>query len=113
MIELGKLFLPKYLDYKGEKGTITFRRPEFHSEDYFNDSECYLTIRTEGYQVYIDYYCEDEFYLSEIFELPTDYIECGNLETEKFEAIQSRALKVLINYIDDSKQEMMEYFDQL
>lgn len=101
MIDLGKVFIPLILDYSAKKGTITFRMPEYGTQKYIEDSECYLQLTFSNENVTIDYYCEDDMYLSEIFGLKE--IAEGNLKNEIFAAIQSRALQCLSKYIDQSQ----------
>lgn len=110
-MELGKLFIPTLIDYKSKSKKITLRHPEYLTDDYINDSECYLKLDFVGDIVFIDYYCEDGFTLSEIFNLDGGFAS-GDLENETFGVIQERAFKKLMKYLDksQSKQEMIEYF---
>ncbi|MGF7138542.1 hypothetical protein [Roseimarinus sediminis] len=108
---MGKLILPTVviMEYKSEK--LTLRLPEFMSRSYFDNSQCYLHFNFARSTVFVDYYCEDDFYLSDKLDL--DDFAKGDLEKESFEAIQERALKLLCQYIDDDQQEMLEHFDHL
>jgi len=54
MIYFGKLFLLIMIDYISEKGTITFRTPEFLSSDYTENSECFLQWHFLDEIVFID-----------------------------------------------------------
>src|SRR5437764_1808804 len=111
MIELGRIFLPLMLDYSSEKGTITFRSPEYGTTDYIENSECSLHLAFSNETVFIDYYCEDDIYLSEVFGLSS--IASGNLDEEDFASIQSQAMQVLFKYLDDSQNEILEHFDKI
>lgn len=111
MLDLGKLFLPLTLDYSEKRGTITFRMPEYGTENYIEDSECTLHLSFSRETVFINYYCEDDMYLSQIFELGT--IATGNLNEESFATIQSRALQCLSKYLDDSQKELLEHFEKV
>ena len=115
-LELGKIFLPLYIDYKEETGNITFRVPDYGTEGYFDNSECYLEITINCDHATIDYYCEDGNYLSDIFKdfsYEEDGLAGGDLKNETFGSIQDRVLKVLIEHLDESqsREEIMEFFN--
>jgi len=112
MIDLGKLFLPLILDYDSITEKITFRSPEYGTDDYIFFSKCMLQLDFLGEAIFIDYYCEDDIMLSDLLELD-ESIASGDLLEETFGAIQARALNVLRKHIVDSQQELFEHFDSL
>jgi hypothetical protein len=110
MLELGKLYLPTALDYKFESNKVTFRIPELFSEEYIYDLPCSLQLIFSDSFVTIDYYGENETFLSDLLGLSDQHIAEGNLKHESFGKIQERALKVLSSYIDEAQQELFELF---
>ncbi len=78
MINLGKLILPTFLILKFEKDKLTLRLPEYMTKEYYDDSECFLHFNFINTTVFIDYYCEDDFYLSVKFDI--DSFASGDLK---------------------------------
>ena len=111
MLNLGKLILPTVIVMKYKSDQLTLRLPDYLTQSYLDDSECFLHFNFSDTTVHIDYYCEDDFYLAD--KLDMDDFAIGNLEKETFEAIQERALKILCKYIADDQQEMLEHFNSL
>ena len=113
MINLGKLLIPLKIDYKEEEGTITFQIPEIGMEGYVSNIQCFLQINFSDDTVFIDYYCENDHYLSNMLSLPDMEVAYGDLEKESFKDIQIRALKVLCAHLEDSQQELIDYIGEL
>ena len=110
MLALSKLIIPTEICLK-PNGDITFRSPEFMTQEYYDYIFCSLDMRRDGHQIYIDYYCEDDTYLSE--NLSMEIIASGDLTKERFGTIQERALKELSFFLDNPVQEMSELIDEL
>jgi hypothetical protein len=113
MVDLGKIFIPLDLDYNFRNGKITFRTPEYMSEDYIMNLQCFLQLQFNQTSVFIDYHCDDDTYLSEHLEIEGGSLASGDLLQENFMVIQERALKVLNEYLEDAHQELMEHFDKI
>ena len=111
MLDLGKLYIPTILDYNPELKKVSFRKPEYLSDDYINNLECTLTINFSGANIYVEYYCEDDTYLSENLELEDGYIATGDLSTEGFENIQKRVLEKLSQFMDDPQSQILEDYN--
>ncbi len=110
MYELGKLFLPTLIDFKPESDTITFYGSEYGTTDYIYDIECYLYIKFYGDEVAIDYYCEDDEFLTD--KLCYFYIAKGNLKIVSLQTIQEEALRVMSEHIHNkNQQELIDHFD--
>jgi len=112
MIELGKVYIPTLLDFDPENKKITFKNPEIHSKEYFENIQYSLQLHISGSGIFIIYYGEDDSYLSEVLDIEESYIAYGNLNNEKFSKVQERALKVLGNYIIDSQRELLDLFNE-
>jgi hypothetical protein len=110
MINLGKLFLPTTLDYLDSTQKLTLVTPELHSDDNVENYECTLNLSFCKSRVIIDYYSEDDVFLSELLDLDEGIVS-GDLDEEDFGAIQERALKVLSQHIEDSQRELLDFFE--
>lgn len=97
MINLGNLILPTTIDYDSRANSIQLELPDYGTFDYLENSECSLQITFQGTHIFIDYYCEDDFLLSEKFDI--DQFASGDLMEESFEDIQKRALEQLKEFI--------------
>lgn len=107
MMDLGKLFLPTTLDYE-QGGNIKFRTPENLHHSYYNETEYQLNISFDNDILYIDYINGEGTYLSFLLEMEEGCIAYGCPSEEAFDVIQSRAFKVLSNYLDESQQKILE-----
>lgn len=99
MINLGDLILPTTIDYDSRDKIILLETPDYGTFDYIENSECFLQITFQGTYVFIDYYCEDDFLLSEKFDI--DQFASGDLMEETFEDIQKRALVILEGFTNN------------
>ncbi|TDX82835.1 hypothetical protein [Epilithonimonas xixisoli] len=107
MIDLGKLYIPTLLDYNPETQIICFAKPEFGSDDYIYNLECSLTFSFSGTDVFIDYYCDNDTYLSENLGCHNGCIIVGDLEIENFESIQRKALVFLSKFMNSPDSEIL------
>ena len=112
MIDLGKLYIPAQLAYSPVTKTVSFKIPETHSKGYFVKVEYSLEVKILGSDVEINYYGEDDTYLSEVLDLDEDYIVSGSLNTETFGAIQEKVLKELQEYMSDPNKEILDLFNK-
>ena len=110
MTQLDKLLIPTEIDLTLD-GLVTFRRPELLSKDYIENIVGILQLTYERTTLYIDYYCDDDSYLSDNLGLET--IASGDLTKESFGSIQERALQLMTEFMEDPEQEMIELIDEL
>lgn len=113
MFTLGQLYIPAQLVLSPVTKTISFKVPETYSKGYFVKVEYSLEIKILGSDVEINYYGEDDTYLSEVLGLDECFIGSGSLKRESFGAIQERTLKVLQEFMKHPKKELLDLFNEL
>lgn len=113
MIQLGKLILPTVLSFNTNHVRVTLRIPNYGTQDYIEQSDCFLQLTFIGTCLEVDYYSEDGITLSNLISEELTEIAVGDLRTDTFEAIQEQALKTLWPFIVDAQQELLEHFDGL
>ena len=113
MIQLGKLILPTILSVDTIQEKVTLRIPNYGTPEYFEQSDCFLQLTFIGTCLEVDYSSEDGITLSNLISEDLTELAVGDLDDETFEAIQSKALIVLSEYIEDAQQELLEHFDDL
>lgn len=109
MIELGKLFIPTLVNWNVKKKRISFDLPEYNTQSYIEDCEGNLEITFVGHTIFLDYYFDNDTRLSNFTE--DDEFINGNLNTETFGNIQTRALKKLIEFMNNPSKELLELFN--
>ncbi|WP_321285793.1 hypothetical protein [uncultured Sunxiuqinia sp.] len=113
MIDLGKFFLPTFLSINPISKRITLQISTYGTEAYENQIDCFLQITFMDTCLEIDYISEDGICLTNIISESLTELASGELKNESFQSIQENALKVLLNYIDDSQNEILNHFDEI
>lgn len=95
---LGDLILPTVID-KTPNDKISFRSPKPGEESYIQNIECFLRLEFCGNSISVDYYCEDDTYLSELFnETHKKYFEYESTQGN-FLTFQESLLDILLSKI--------------
>jgi hypothetical protein len=113
MIQLGKLILPTVLSVDTIHERVTLRIPNYGTQEYIEQSDGFLQLTFIGTCIEVDYCSENGITLSNLISEELTEIAVGDLKFETFEAIQSKAFKVLSEYMDDAQQELLGHFKEL